>query len=202
MNERNYSVIAQLPQQSLEDWLGPPAKNIETWAHAFQKAHLKVCIPPEEIKDYFVFDAPWWIPIDQYRGGTGTVLIREVVSINSYKKFLYSVGKIVSSPEHPPKVIGTSTIEKNEARRFQCALQAVKRPSYFAYKREGALLRVKIPHPLPHPESRVLSLGWNPAEIESSKKWPRDFCFASKLLPIIQQSFRYLGYSLKERGAS
>lgn len=196
-SEKALSLTEQIPIQRFDDWLGFPYRNIGEWRSAFLKASIKSLSQPFEMESAVFWIGERWLTIERYCGDVEWLLFRKSVAIFGNPTSEYGIARVKANANKPPTIVGIREIERNDARRLQGTLlgnSAVKR--YLKYFCSGELVVIRIPHPLPFPESNFLSLGWTSTASDTVKVWPKDFVFASILLPLLGRILASLGYEL------
>lgn len=199
LSERTRDFVSRLPTQALEDWLGLPCHDVRSWAREFEKKCLRAMTQTCEMDEVRVWAKHRWVPFEQYCGVPGVLLYRRSVSFFGNAASAYGMAKVHASKGNLPQLLGVCEIQKNDARRMQGALNDTSRRKRIWYIYRGNLILLRLPHPLPAPESAFLSLGWTAAANDKAGLWPKEFYFSSRLLPLIQRSLDMLGYELVEK---
>ena len=198
LSERTRDFVSKLPMQALEDWLGLPCQDMKSWAHEFEKKCLRSMTQSYEMDEVKVWARHRWVPFEQYRGVPGVLLYRRSVSLFGNAASAYGMAKVHASEGNPPQLLGLCEIEKNDARRMQGAANDSSSRERINYIHRGHLILLRLPHPLPEPESAFLSLGWTAPANDKAGLWPKEFYFSSRLVPLIERSLDMLGYELVE----
>jgi hypothetical protein len=200
LSEKNRSQADGISVQNFEDWLGLQYKDINKWRDGFLKSSVKSLSQPFEMENAAFWSNGRWLPIDRCNGNADWLLFRKNVAIFGHPTSAYGLARTKFGSSKPPKILGICQIGRNDARRLQGiadgSSSAPRRLQYF-YVRE--LVIIRLHHPLPFPESNFLSLGWPISSSDSVKEWPKDFAFASTLLPLLKQVLIFLGYELIQK---
>lgn len=199
VTDRNREFVSKLPKQRLDDWLGLPHKDMKMWAVEFKKQCTRAMVQPFEMADSTVWTGRHWVEIGKYNGFPTMVLYRRRVSQFGNTTFDYGMAKLHTARDTPAHVLGVCEITKNNARRIQGANDDCLNRERLEYTRRGALVLLRVPHPLPTPESAFLSLGWPAPSNHTSGIWPREYYFSNRLVPLIERALNCLGYELIEK---
>ena len=200
LSEKNRAQAKGVPVQRLDDWLGLQYRDINKWRNAFLKSSAKSLCQPFEIENAVFWSNGRWVPIDRCSGNADWLLFRKAVTIFGSATSAYGLARTKFSSGQLPKILGICDIERNDARRLQgiadVALPALRR---LQYSHDRELVIIRLHHPLPFPESNFLSLGWPISSPDTVKVWPKDFAFASSLLPLLKRILICLGYELIQK---
>jgi hypothetical protein len=200
LSEKNRAQAKGMPVQRLDDWLGLPYKDINKWRDAFLKSSVKSLCQPFEMENAVFWSNGRWVPIDRCTGSADWLLFRKAVTIFGNPTSAYGVARIKLGSDQLPKILGICDIERNDARRLQGILDvASPTPRRLQYFHSHELVIIRLHHPLPFPESNFLSLGWPASSLDTAKPWPKDFSFASALLPLLKRILICLGYELIQK---
>lgn len=199
-SEKNRLQLDAMPVQRCEDWLGLPYRDINEWHDALLKSSAKSLSQPFEMEDAAFWSNERWLPIERCNGKAEWLLFRKSVSIFGHPTYAYGLALTKFSSSMSPKILGVCEIERNDARRLQGTpdpASSARRCVRYYYDR--GLVIIRFNHPLPFPEANFLSLGWPISPSDNVKVWPKDFAFASSLLPLLKRIINCLGYDLIQK---
>jgi hypothetical protein len=196
-SEKNCSQVEKIPVQRFDDWLGLPYRDINKWCDEFLKSSAKSLSQPFEMEHAMFWTNERWVPIERCSNHADLLLFRKSVTIFGNPASAYGLAHIKRGVSQTPGIVGICEIDRNDARRLQGTVgtaSAARRRLQCSRVRE--LVIIRFPHPLPFPEAKFLSLGWPSISSGTAKVWPKDFLFASKLLPLLERILNGLGYEL------
>lgn len=195
VSEKNRHVTDEIVRQNLGDWLGLKCNDLTIWAQAFQRQALKRMHPIDQIDNAYIYISNRWVAIDEYVGPSGICLFRYKVEFHHHQSSNYGIARLVLVNSGKARIAAVAEISANDARRLQGVICQATEPRRLSFKENGKSFSVRIPHPIPAPERRLLRLGWyESARAESA--WPRDYTFSTRLLPLVRTALFSLGYEL------
>jgi hypothetical protein len=200
LSEKNRSQADGIPMQRFDDWLGLQYRDIRKWRDTFLKSSAKSLSQPFEMENAAFWSNERWLPIDRCNGNTDWLLFRKNVTIFGHRTSAYGLARTKFGSAKSPEILGICEIERNDARRLQGIADAASpAPRRLQYFHDGELVIIRLHHPLPFPESNFLSLGWPISSSDTVRVWPKDFSFASTLLPLLKRILICLGYELIQK---